>query len=250
MEPRFPQVAVLSPPYRALVAVPERPPLGAILVADSAAGSSALTGAFQLQRLISWCPLCVLVTPSLGRDPATVEVLVRAQIESPAVCSGSVSTVAPADILHAIDHRDLPRPADLASFASSRLENRRIALWLETAIASGSAADGLQRALHMSADTLQRRLRAVGGLRPRDWHGLAQLVRALAYARIHPWLSLARVAADCGTSERTLRARVVRLAGTGLHDAAHVAGWEWLVEAMLRRWGYVEEPEIQAKQGP
>ena len=93
--------------------------------------------------------------------------------------------------------------------------------------------------------TLWRRVKELGPLTASDWRNLGVLARTCPDSE----LSQERLALLCGWDVRTWRRRAERLVGSIWTQYRQLAGWEWLLEAALRRTGLVREPWF-AKPGP
>jgi hypothetical protein len=224
---------ILEPPYLRLFAAGAwRPPVGAVVIADLTEGIPALAEAVLLQRDAPWCPLVTILTDR----------------RVPAASLGAFEPVpgvfAP---LYACDYTGLPT-AERALLAVARRPPplpTTIALWVERRLARPGTASTLGACFGDSGDalrpprTLTRRVRALGPLEVRDWRGLARLAQILTSdgaARS----SLETSAFSAGVDPRTLR-RWLRLATElSWSEAVTRAGWEWVVEMTLRRFGYVE----------
>jgi hypothetical protein len=84
----------------------------------------------------------------------------------------------------------------------------------------------------------RRDLRRLGPLGPSDWRTVSTLLRATERAVA----SLETMAWESGMDPRTFEDRARHYLGLGPADAARIPGWEWKLEAVLRRFGYVFEP--------
>jgi hypothetical protein len=91
-----------------------------------------------------------------------------------------------------------------------------------------------------SRSTLNRRLSSFGPLTARDWRAVVSLVRTL-HRPPCPGATIEQIAWAGGLDPRTLREHASHYLGVSARQAAEVPGWEWKVEAVLRRWDYVRE---------
>jgi hypothetical protein len=82
---------------------------------------------------------------------------------------------------------------------------------------------------------ISRRLLELGPLGAPDWRWLFHLAR-LSGGRDIPVEELARRHA---VSARTFRVQVRRYTGASVKTFRELVGWEWVLEAALRRWGYL-----------
>ncbi len=210
-----------------------RPPVGAALVADLSAGIPALSEAVQEHRDAPWCPLVTCVS-----DRRVSGACLSAFESVPGVFAplypGDYPGLPPATrALRAIARRPPPQPTT-------------IALWVERRLGRPGTASTLAACFGECGDdarpprTLTRRVRALGALEVRDWRGLARLAQILTAPTSPGHASLELAAFTAEVDPRSLR-RWLRLA-TELAwvEAVARAGWEWVIEMALRRFGYVE----------
>src|SRR5690606_30837289 len=90
-----------------------------------------------------------------------------------------------------------------------------------------------------SRSALNRRLAAFGPLRCRGWHAFIRLLRVSESPDAEP---VERQAWSMGTDPRTLRSWRAELLGVDARVTRETPGWEWKLEAMLRRFGYLSWP--------
>lgn len=76
-------------------------------------------------------------------------------------------------------------------------------------------------------------------LLPHEWSRLSELVGWILES-CQCGGSLERKAAHAGIDQRTLRRWLERLPGVSVAQATLTPGWEWILEAALRRFGYIE----------
>jgi hypothetical protein len=234
---------VLEPPYQqAYPQGPRRPSVGAVLIADLADGIPALAQAVVRAREAPWCPL-VSVLMDRAVPAATLTAF------EPVM--GTWAALYPNDFSHqtlrdralaAVRRRPIPQATTVALWVESRLGVPGCASVL--AACFGEGVDALR-----PPRTLTRRVRALGPFEVRDWRGLARLARVLASRVARAAQSLEAGALEAGVDPRTLR-RWLRLA-TELSwaEAGTRAGWEWILESALRRYGYVEHRELRRVSG-
>ncbi len=233
---------VLEPPYECVrPAGPFRPPVGAVLLADLAGGIPALAEAVTGQRESPWCPLVLHADRSISAAalhafepvPGTWAVLYSSDYAHLHPCRRA---------LVALRRRPLPSATSLALWVERRLGIPTVATTLAACCGAGGDAPRPPR-------TLTRRVQALGPLEVRDWRGLARLAQlAGSLPTEHP-PSLELAALSAGIDPRTLR-RWLRLA-SDLYwpQCAGLAGWEWVLESALRRYGYVERRELRRVSG-
>ncbi len=234
---------ILEPPYlRLLPAGAFPPPVGALFVADLSNGIPALAEALQEHRDAPWCPLVTCLADR--RVPASC----LAAFEP---VPGVLAPLYPGDYpgwtlieraLKAIARRPPPQPTTIALWVERRLARPGTASTLGACFGDGGDALRPPR-------TLTRRVRALGPLEVRDWRGLAGLVQILTAPMLPGHTSLELAALTAGVDPRTLR-RWLRLATEmSWVEAVTRAGWEWLVEMTLRRFGYVEPVPVWQVSG-
>lgn len=198
------------------------PPLGSVLVVDLSAERTAYRAATTHARS-PWCPVAALV---------------RMPVQDPVVLSGirglgphvalvpchdhDVTAVGP--ILAAVRTRPRPSTANLVDYVTTRLGIPELA----DALVSSIDADGEDR---LSRSAVSRRLRPTAPLTGRDWAAIATLAA---------FLGRGNGTASPGVSPRTLSAWCRRFLGLPIDAAQQVPGWEWVLEAAMRRAGLVQ----------
>lgn len=202
-------------------------------MADLSEGIPALAEAVIEQRSAPWCPLVARLTDR--RIPA-------ACLSAFEPVPGAFAPLYPGDFpglslteraIKAVTRRSPPTATVIALWVENRLARTGTASTLGACFGDGGDALRPPR-------TLTRRVRSLGPLEVRDWRGLAGLVQILTAPPFPGHNSLELAALTAGVDPRTLR-RWLRLA-TELSwvEAIARAGWEWVVEMTLRRFGYVE----------
>jgi hypothetical protein len=227
------RVSLLAPPYNFPVPFGSgRPPLGTIIVVDLADGATARL-AVTLHRSAPWCPVCVL----LDSSPLTLDLYrsLRRLPSSSAVIEGPPAGSPPDSdrIVHAVRTRPEPTAGQLARYVGRRATRPDLRLPLKACFDCGLAGRGPPPSLRR---WLSRKLQKFGPLTARDWGAVAQLLPVLRSID----LSLDRYAYEYGKDPRTVRSRLHRYAGVTAGEARTRVGWEWLLEAVLRKWGYVD----------
>jgi hypothetical protein len=233
---------LLEPPYdRVRPACPFRPPVGAVLLTDLVGGIPALAEAVVSQRESPWCPLVLLADRNIS----------SATLHAFEPVPGTWAILYSSDYSHlpatrrariALRRRPLPSATTLALWVERRLGIPTVATTLAACCGAGGDAPRPPR-------TLTRRVQALGPLEVRDWRGLARLAQLAGGLPCENPPSLECAALNAGIDPRTVR-RWLRLA-TDLcwQQCAHLAGWEWVLESALRRFGYVERRELRRVSG-
>lgn len=220
---------LIEPPYVALRPVGTVvPPLGSILLADLRLGMATVESAVAARSRAPWCPIAVVVPP----QPSRLAELALGQLPPHLVpVSGQEGEgIDPEAIRRATERRPAPGAAELARYAALRIGGIGLAPVLETCFHLDDPNDEpfSERMRPVPPSTVSRRLRASGPLTCHDWRNLARIV---------DW--------HCRTIEGPpgLAGWIRRYLDMASADVTLRAGWEWIVELALRRWGYVQDPE-------
>lgn len=205
--------------------------LGSLLVVRLEDGPRAISLAMEARRRSPWCPI-ILVASEVRASAALLEAVVRLPASTMTVDSGAL---APGHTRKAIEQvfRRLPPPDESAMcrYLVTRTARPDVAEALKTSLASPELGV-------LSRSTLSRVLSSYGPLTSRDWRAVGQVIQALHHGR---GVSIDRLAWDSTLSPRTLRERSMHYLGVSVGEAAEMPGWEWKLEAVLRRFGYVAE---------
>lgn len=233
----FPGVDVLAPPYAFPAPLtPAAPPLGALLIADMAGAQGVEDAVTRAHQGAPWCPVCLLLSPR-PMDAGLLECvqgLPKHLVYVTRHLPGDPPNVDA--IVYAVAHRPPPSAADLAGYVARRTRNRRLGEALVACFRAYMGQGGPTSALR---SWLSRQLAPCGSLTGRDW---GAIVTTLPVLRSGPF-GLDRFAYELGLDPRTVRARLRRYAGMSMTEAGQCIGWEWFLETVLRRWGYVEAPD-------
>ena len=211
------------------------PSLGAILVADVTGEDGVVVAVETAARVAAepWCPV-VLVSRSADLSQ-TVAAVIDQFAMAPAILRlpGEANLLAPDAILAAVKNRDAPTPYQLAGYVATRTGRPEVRLTLEEcfrrAMSDGSWSE------HYHRSTLSRRLSQFGPFKPRDWTGLARALSLLLASG-----SLHRLSKRYAVDSRTVQAHIHHFTGLDFGQARKRPGWEWVIEAGLRRAGYLE----------
>lgn len=232
-------VRLLYPPYDRYCWPSEgTPPFGAVAVCE--ARSSGLVSGFfgPLVARAPWCVPCIITCP------ASAEASVIQAIRS---LPGQIAFVDYIEddrwpigtILGAVRDRPPPSGAVLAEFVALRTGTN-----LEWELAALLGDQRLEASARPIPDrTLRERLSRFGSLSPRAWRAVGTLCRVASAARGDPMTAIAWRA---GVEVRTLRLWARWYLGTSLAEYRQRVGWEWVLEAALRKAGYVEGPSLVA----
>ncbi len=204
------------------------PPVGAVLVAWPAAPLEALARA---HARAPWCPIAA---PGDAVPAPPVQAKLFTHPAQVCALRSGASVPSHADVIAAVARRPAPALDDLLAYVTRRTASADLAPFL----ARIATAPRLR-----NAGSLRRRAAQLGRWRPSEWRTALTLI--LGLARL-PDLSLAsvdRFAAALTLDPRTLRRRSAHLFGVQASDLPGRPGWEWLVEAALRRSALVLAPE-------
>lgn len=211
-----------------------RPPaLGAVAVLhlDGAGAPPRIAETFEQSP---WLVPCVVVTPAT-LSPSMLQVVWGLPSQPAFVIQSAPSArVAPALVLATVATRPTPTAPHLVAYVIGR--TRSVALGQTLDVIWSPKTAGARR----EADrTIRYRLGRLGPLGHHDWLRVHRLIRA----KTEGWnLSVERQAQLVGTEARTLRSWAARYLGCSLKTFRLMAGWEWIVESVLRRGGYLPDP--------
>ncbi len=212
---------VTAPPFMHVRRLGDgRPPLGSILLADLADRPATAEELRDLFTLAPWCPVCVLLRSTHER---------RRVPRSPRMCS--VSTLAggggAASILEAVRDRPRPAPMELAEWLGDRARAPGIKTPLATLFARAIA--GTDRA-PLGSTWSETPIQTLGTWSASKWQEVARLADLAANREAMGRLLVRRnpAAAQAVTSMRDLL-------GASEDEFRERAGWEWVLEAAVRR---------------
>lgn len=222
---------VLLMPDAADCTADEFAPLSAALVVPCSALCNLLRRVAVFTEHFPWVVICLgvdggVLTPSLVGALTALDGqrVVQAECE--------------ADAIAAIRRRPAPHACAVAEYIARRLRNASIAEWVARAMSPASCDGVIAR---LSSDAIRRRAAACGALLPRDWEALYRSIAILTELWRNGGTDDSSIWA-CGCDPRTLRRHVGRFTGLALSLVTRRPGWEWIVEAALRRNGYVQRP--------
>jgi hypothetical protein len=233
-------VYALEHPYQAWRLLGSRlPELGGIIICDLRAGRQPYESLSSLALTAPWCPTCALVPTRLPfrKLIEVLESLPRSCLKLPIELGDTQPQ--PRWLLAEVTRRPAPTPAQIAEYIARRVS----CSWLFPTFAAC-----LQRGADSGASRsyLSRKLKNRPPFTARDWAAVGQLVSVLQSTR---WPA-GRLAREHGLDPRTLRAWVARYLGLPWNTAQQLVGWEWIVEAALRRGKYVPDRLSEAPAKP
>ena len=223
-------LSLLEPPYadpRPWIGKPPVPGAVAVVPADAIRQFDRVAECFNESP---WVVPCVLLAPAMV-SPALLQTVWALPCQ-PAfvILNGPASHVSAAVVLNAVASRPVPTVPHLVAQVVTRTES--VSLGHTLAAIWSDQAD--RRAVDAER-TVRYRLRREGGLSRHDW----LRVRKLIQVKTGGWNSSVEEQAHLvGTAPRTLRAWVARYLGCSMRAFRMTAGWEWVIETVLRRGGF------------
>ena len=231
-------VECLAPPYRARLPPGERPAeLGTIVLIDTRPGSVALDELLRMQDSAPWCAVCLLhdSTP----EAQTILKVARRLLPSVVGIQNDEAPITADEAKSAVTRRGAPGLLEIATYVSGRLRVPILRDLLMDCLGTvGQAGAGRGK----SRRTLDRHLRVLGTLSASDWRALAQTARALTWFP-HP-TSIEQLAWAFELDPRTFRGRCRTFLGLSPRHALELVGWEWMLEAAIRRFGFLGSTDV------
>src|SRR5688500_17766852 len=233
---RFMSLYVTAPPFMHVRRLGEgRPPLGSILLADVADRPATAEELRSLFALAPWCPVCVLLHSSAER---------RRIPRSPRMCS--VSSLegggGAGSILAAVRDRPRPAPIEMAEWLADRA--RCAALRAPLATLFGRAITSNSRT-GLGSTWSETPVTPLGVWAGNMWQEVARLADLAANRE-----AMGRLL----TRRNPAGAQAVRfmndLLGATEDEFRERAGWEWVLEAAVRRSREQEVDVVGAALSP
>jgi len=212
---------VTAPPFMHVRRLGDgRPPLGSILLADVADRPATAEELRDLFDLAPWCPVCVLLRSTHER---------RRIPRSPRMCSvGALEGGGGAgSILEAVRDRPRPAPMELAEWLADRVRAQGIRTPLATLFARAIA--GTERS-PLGSTWSETPIQTLGGWPGTKWQEVARLADLAANREAMGRLLVRRNPAAM-QAVNAMR----DLLGATEEEFRERAGWEWVLEAAVRR---------------
>ena len=224
---------VTAPPFMHVGRLGDgRPPLGSILLADVADRPATAEELRDLFALAPWCPVCVLLHATNER---------RRIPRSPRMCS--VSSLSggggAASILEAVRDRPRPAPMELAEWLADRVRAPGIKTPLATLFARAIA--GTERT-PLGTTWAETPIQTLGGWSGTKWQEVARLADLAANRE-----AMGRLLVRRNPAATQAVSAMRDLLGATEEDFRERAGWEWVLEAAVRRSR--EQLEVVASLG-
>ena len=212
---------VTAPPFMHVRRLGDgRPPLGSILLADVAERPATAEELRDLFALAPWCPVCVLLHSTAER---------RRIPRSPRMCSVSslVGGGGAASILQAVRDRPRPAPMEMAEWLADRVRCSGIKAPLATLF--GRAMSGGFRS-GLGSTWSETPIQPLGNWPGSRWQEVARLADLAANRE-----AMARLLARRNPAGAEAITAIRELLGATEEDFRERAGWEWVLEAAMRR---------------
>jgi hypothetical protein len=219
---------VTAPPFMHVRRLGDgRPPLGSILLADVAERPATGEELRDLFALAPWCPVCVLLRNTAER---------RRIPRSPRMCSVSslVGGGGAASILEAVRDRPRPAPMELAEWLAERV--RCVGIKAPLATLFGRAMSGGIRST-LGATWSETPIQPLGTWPGSRWQEVARLADLAANRE-----AMARLLGRRSPAASEAITAIRDLLGATEEDFRERAGWEWVLEAAVRR---SREPQLE-----
>jgi hypothetical protein len=212
---------VTAPPFMHVRRLGDgRPPLGSILLADVADRPATAEELRDLFALAPWCPVCVLLRSTAER---------RRIPRSPRMCSVSalVGGGGAASILEAVRDRPRPAPMEMAEWLADRVRAPGIRTPLATLF--GRAMSAYDRSA-LGSTWSDTPILTLGSWSGTKWQEVARLADLAANREAMGRLLVRRNPAAAQTVTE-----IRELLGATEEEFRERAGWEWVLEAAVRR---------------
>lgn len=222
---------LVAPPYATFEAVTSGAPLGSFAVLELD-GAVAVEEQLTALKHLPWVPVVVVqrigtrLTPELLRDLEGVPGMPAFVVKRPE--EGLPLTLLGQD---AIRSRPQVDPDRAAAWVAARVGRPNLVPSLTVAMSS-PVRQGWKARLSPSGRWLARRLRTISLLTANDWNDVLEFAAVAGHARF----TTAEAAAQLGIDVWTMRRRLERLAEITTEQYRSLAGWEWFLEAVVRRW--------------
>lgn len=217
---------ILEPPYAMARRLHDLPPqLGAVALVDAVLTRPSTNEVKGQMDLTPWCPLCIISDAGSG---------MRSTRRLPRTCVvfGLEEDGGASSILRAVASRPRPTPSDMVEWI---LKRTRLPV-LGRSLSDLFSRPELRRSeASFLPFSVREHLRQLG-----DW-GAVEWQRAAALADLASDRTLLnRTLSSEDTSAVEMRRWIQDLLGMSEREFHHRFGWEWVLEASLRRSGWVE----------
>jgi hypothetical protein len=233
--PTFALLRCLQAPYTALLDCAAEPLLlGSILILDLIGAEAAIAEAIVWRSRSPWCPLVLIVRNTIASVKA-IDLLTQLHGPHAFIAGLPNDAYPPVDsILQAVRTRPVPTTKCASAYVAERVGEASLCQLLQEAV--DLVTQPLSRRPVAAFRRISRHLGAYGPLLAPDWRWLFQLARMSGLGQV----TVEELARRQGVEARTFRAQVRRYTGVSTECFRAWVGWEWVLEAALRRWGYLD----------
>jgi hypothetical protein len=218
---------ILDPPYvmaRRMQA--EEPALGAVALYDAVIDRPTTNDVKGQMELAPWCPLCLLADMDSG---------MRSTRRLPRTCVvfGLDEADGASAILKAVSARPRPTPSDMVDWIVRRTHLPSLSRMLSDLFTRPSLSKSEVAYLPFA---VKEQLRLLGEWGPIEWQRAIQLADLAADRSL-----LNRIMAADSPGAGEMRHWITELLGLTERQFHDRYGWEWVLEASLRRAGFFEQ---------
>lgn len=218
---------ILDPPYSVARRIEaEEPALGAVALLDAVVSRPTTNDVKNQMDVAPWCPLCLLA----GMDSG-----MRSTRRLPRTCV--VFDLAEQDgadaILKAVAARPRPTPSDLVDWLVKRTHLPSLSRMLSDLFAGPSLT---KKDASFLSYAIKEQLRMLGEWDAADWQRAARLADLASDRSL-----LNRVVSGDDANAVEMRRWIHELLGLSERQFHERYGWEWVLEAALRRSGFPGE---------
>ena len=217
---------ILEPPYVMARRLMDQPPtLGSVALFDAVTDRPTTNDVKGQMELAPWCPLCLLADNESG---------MRATRRLPRTCVvfGLDEADGASAILKAVSSRPRPTPSDMVDWVTRRtrlpgLSRTLSDLFTRPAFRRNEAA--------FLPYAVREQIRQLGDWTALEWQRAAMLAEVAADRSL-----LNRTMSSEDETAVELRSTMLDLLGIAEREFHNRYGWEWVLEASLRRSGFFE----------
>jgi hypothetical protein len=218
---------ILDPPYvMARRLQTEEPALGAVALFDAVIERPTTNDVKGQMDLAPWCPLCLLADMDSG---------MRSTRRLPRTCVvfGLDEADGASAILKAVSARPRPTPSDMVDWIVRRTHLPSLSRMLSDLFTRPALS---KTEVAYLSHTVKEQLRQLGEWGPVEWQRAIQLADLASDRSL-----LNRVMAADDTNAIEMRHWITELLGLSERHFHDRYGWEWVLEASLRRSGFFEQ---------
>ena len=218
---------ILDPPYLMVRRMQtEAPALGAVALYDAVLERPTTNDVKGQMELAPWCPLCLL---------ADMEGGMRSTRRLPRTCVvfGLDEADGASAILKAVSARPRPTPSDMVDWIVRRTHLPSLSRMLSDLFTRPSLT---RKEVAYLPFSVKEQIRLLGQWGPLEWQRAIQLADMASDRSL-----LNRVMAADNSSATEMRQWIDELLGLSDRQFHDRYGWEWVLEASLRRSGFFDQ---------